>query len=234
MPQKIYNLSGVGEVLVVKRKGAKNMRLSIDQRQRVRVSLPVYMPYALGLDFARKRQDWIIKHLGTRSVKPLINGSRIGKSHRLVIIESNDGKTSTRLVGQEVRITVQPDSGTSALNDTIEQACERALRIEAQNLLTERLRQLAIEHNYSYKEVKIRKLKARWGSCNNSGVITLSIYLVQLPWAMIDYVLLHELAHTRHMHHQQAFWNELKSRLPHVAELRKQIRAYSPTLLPDC
>src|SRR5213075_157516 len=74
-----------------------------------------------------------------------------------------------------------------------QKAAERALKVEAENLLPQRLKILAERHNFSYKDVKIRKLTSRWGSCSNAKNIRLSYYLIQLPWPMIDYVLLHEL-----------------------------------------
>jgi predicted metal-dependent hydrolase len=76
--------------------------------------------------------------------------------------------------------------------------------------------------------VQIRKLTARWGSCSSAKVITLSYYLMQLPWPLIDYVLLHELSHTEHMNHGSDFWGKFESVLPGAKVLRKEIRTYKP------
>ena len=65
---------------------------------------------------------------------------------------------------------------------------------------------LSMQHNLPYKSVKINSSSGRWGSCSTRGNINLSYYLVLLPKHLIDYVLLHELAHTREMNHGKRFW----------------------------
>ncbi|MGZ6005017.1 MAG: M48 family metallopeptidase, partial [Candidatus Saccharimonadales bacterium] len=108
--------------------------------------------------------------------------------------------------------------------------CERALRQEAETLLPQRLKQLADKHDYSYTGVDIKKLKSRWGSCNQHHHISLNLYLMMLPWALIDYVLLHELNHTKHLNHSPSFWTEIETKMPHAKQLRKQLRAFQPSL----
>jgi hypothetical protein len=195
--------------------------------------MPAYLPYAVGLEFARKKQDWVIAHRAERTPAPLVSGACIGKSYRLVITDASaDARLSTAVKGQEIQISIPAGTPAAEARAATERACERALKTEAEELLGRRLDYLAQKHNYTYKDVRVRKLRARWGSCNSQNLITLSIYLVQLPWHLIDYVLLHELVHTRHMHHQASFWNELTAALPDVNRLRKEIRAYNPSLLP--
>jgi predicted metal-dependent hydrolase len=106
----------------------------------------------------------------------------------------------------------------------------RALRSQAATLLPQRLEQLATKHDFSYTSVAIKQLKSRWGSCDQNGNITLNLFLMQLPWDCIDYVLLHELLHTRIMQHGPVFWGALTEVLPNHKELRRTIRGYQPVL----
>jgi predicted metal-dependent hydrolase len=233
MPQKSFVTENLGSVLVVKRKGAKNIRLSINADGLVRVSLPPFVPYSVGLSFANKREAWLLKHLDRRSVRAPGNGSRIGKSHRLILKNTVSGAAPTsKIKDNEITVSVPANTSEASVKAAITKACEKALKLEAQALLPIRLETLAKTHNYDYSSVKIRKLKSRWGSCSDKQVITLSIFLIQLPWHLIDYVLLHELNHTRHMHHQKAFWDQLSQELPGARSLRKEIKSYSPTILP--
>jgi hypothetical protein len=57
--------------------------------------------------------------------------------------------------------------------------------------------------------VFIKNLKSKWGSCSSAQNINLSLLLVLLPSHLIDYIILHELAHTRHMNHSKAYWDYL-------------------------
>jgi predicted metal-dependent hydrolase len=106
----------------------------------------------------------------------------------------------------------------------------RALRSEATLLLPPRLAELAQRHGFSYGEVSVKPLKTRWGSCDQAGNITLNIFLMQLPWHLIDYVLLHELTHTRIMRHGPPFWEAMEHLLPNVTAIRKEMREHRSAL----
>ena len=80
------------------------------------------------------------------------------------------------------------------------------LRKEAKRVLPERVRILAGENGFSYAQVKIRSSKSRWGSCSRGKNINLSFYLMLLPQHLVDYVILHELCHTKEMNHSPKFW----------------------------
>lgn len=81
-----------------------------------------------------------------------------------------------------------------------------ALRHEAKRLLPRRLAELARQHGFSFSGVKINNSRTHWGSCTSHRSINLSLSLMTLPWHLIDYVLLHELCHTREMNHSERFW----------------------------
>jgi predicted metal-dependent hydrolase len=64
-------------------------------------------------------------------------------------------------------------------------------------------------HNFKYNKVSIRNQKTKWGSCSAKNNISLNINLVRLPDELRDYVILHELVHTRFKNHSKEFWAEL-------------------------
>ncbi|OGO20080.1 MAG: hypothetical protein A2Z15_09025 [Chloroflexi bacterium RBG_16_50_11] len=80
---------------------------------------------------------------------------------------------------------------------------------EARKQIILRLRQLAKLHGFTYNKVSIRNQRTRWGSCSSKGTISLNIKLVALPQELSDYVMLHELVHTRIHNHSKKFWKEL-------------------------
>ena len=82
-------------------------------------------------------------------------------------------------------------------------------RVEARKKLVSRLNELSGQHGFSYNKVFMRNQKTRWGSCSGKNNISLNMKLVRLPYEMIDYVLLHELVHTRIKNHTNEFWTEL-------------------------
>lgn len=104
---------------------------------------------------------------------------------------------------------------------------EEALRRNAKIILPPRLYMLSNTHGLPYNKVKINSSRGRWGSCSAKKDINLSYFLVLLPQHLIDYVLLHELCHTREMNHSDRFWDLLNSVTNNKAfELREELKKY--------
>jgi hypothetical protein len=99
----------------------------------------------------------------------------------------------------------------------------RARRV-AERELPARLRALAALHGYSVTAVSVRAQRSRWGSCSPSGRISLNWRLIQLPPQVSEYILLHELAHLRHLNHSARFWREVERLCPWHREARAWLR----------
>lgn len=95
-------------------------------------------------------------------------------------------------------------------SDEVQQACWNGinyfLRKEAKRILPQRVEELAGEFGFSFSGVKIQSSKTRWGSCSKEQNINLSFYMMLLPQHLVDYVILHELCHTKEMNHGERFW----------------------------
>lgn len=106
-------------------------------------------------------------------------------------------------------------------------------RAAAGKKLAGRLHELAAGHGYTINRVSIRNQKTRWGSCSARNNISLNMKLILLPNNLIDFVLLHELVHTRIKNHGKEFWSELSGLLPgqDLHELRSQMREHGLRVL---
>jgi predicted metal-dependent hydrolase len=107
---------------------------------------------------------------------------------------------------------------------------KKALRKSAEFWLKHRLHALADQYGFSYERVRIMNAKTRWGSCSSNGTVSLNIALMKVPETLRDYVILHELTHTRHMNHSKEFWAELGQYYPSYKEARRRMKKYSPHL----
>lgn len=101
------------------------------------------------------------------------------------------------------------DFSQKAVQNLLRNAIVRALKKKAKAYLPSLLQELAEHYGFQYKKVKITGSKSRWGSCSSTGSINLSCYLMLLPPHLMDYVILHELTHTREMNHGPKFWEIL-------------------------
>ena len=99
-------------------------------------------------------------------------------------------------------------------------------RGEARAILIRRLEYLAGKHGFSYKGLTVRNQKTRWGSCSSRNSISLNMQLIRLPEELIDYVILHELVHTKIKNHSAAFWLELDRLVGNSKQLRTKLRHY--------
>jgi len=104
-------------------------------------------------------------------------------------------------------------------------------RAEARKKLDKRLNELSEQQGFSYNKVFMRSQKTRWGSCSSKNHINLNMKLVRLPDEMIDYVLLHELLHTRIKNHTNAFWAELNKFVGNAKEMSKKMNEYKVFLM---
>lgn len=233
MAVKKLTIPDIGDVSLYKRRGTKSLRLSITSQGEVRVSLPYWLPYAAGAEFAAKKRGWILSRRGAPP-QALRHGGRIGKAHHIMFIpDSVRHSVASRIVGEEIRI--HHPTGLAYMSPEVQKVAQkasiRALKTQAQKLLPQRLNALANQHDFTYTSVHIKRLTSRWGSCSSEKAISLSYFLIQLPWHLIDYVILHELLHTRIMAHGPTFWGELQQYVPDLKSTKKEIKNHRPILL---
>ena len=114
---------------------------------------------------------------------------------------------------------------TSVPRDDYRPLLEPLMRGCAADLLPARVRALASAHGLVIARVSIRNQRSRWGSCSRDGNIALNWRLVQMPAAVSDYVLLHELMHLREPNHSPRFWALVEAVCPDYAPARAWLRA---------
>ena len=78
--------------------------------------------------------------------------------------------------------------------------------------------------NLEYSDIKFRKMKSRWGSCNSKKVLTFNTELIKIKKELIDYVVVHELAHIQHMNHSRKFHDLVDKYLPDSKSYRKKLK----------
>ena len=99
----------------------------------------------------------------------------------------------------------------------VEAACEH---------LYQRLIFLAQKFNFGFNRITFRIQKTRWGSCSHKNNLNLNVKLIKLPQELQDYVILHELVHTKVKNHSPLFWQEMEKALPEAKKLNKELSKY--------
>ena len=220
-----------GTITVRKTPRATQVRIRVAPNGSLRASMPIYAPLFLLKRLLKSSRlelrDMIQK---ARPQQRYEDGQKVGKSHTLIV--QTAPKLSVRREGQ--RIVVGIPTGLSlqdtAVDKEVRQAVIAALRIEAKSYLPKRLAYIAQSKGFAYNKVRFSHAGSRWGSCSSQGTISLNIALMKLPFELIDYVLIHELAHTHHMNHSSAFWALVSAGDPDYKRHRALLKAEDPSI----
>lgn len=106
----------------------------------------------------------------------------------------------------------------------IEQSVSEWYRQQAEQLFVRRVAYFSPLLNVIPREVKLSEAKTQWGSCTAQGSVRLNVQLIKLPERLIDYVVVHELAHLRELNHSASFWRVVESVCPDYAGLRAELK----------
>ena len=220
-----------GTITVRRSARATQVRLRVAPDGSLRASMPVYAPMFLLKRLIKSSRPQLRKMLEhSLPQTEYHDGQQIGKSHTLIV------RSATRLaVGRSKQhITVDlPPALTLQSPEVVKKLREVviiALRLEAKSYLPKRLQYLANQHGFVYDKVRFSHASSRWGSCSSSGTISLNIALMKLPFELIDYVVIHELAHTVEMNHSEAFWALVARGDTQYKQHRKLLKQESPSI----
>jgi len=202
----------------------RTLALEIDSQG----ELIIRAPFSLSLKkieaFIAAKQDWIAGHvehcLRTRRVRP----------------KFKEGEWFNYL-GCQYRLKLVAEAGLPLRLEKFFFLDERYLKKapliftnwyqkQARRVLKNRVDYYARKTGWTPKSFKIANTHKQWGSCTTRGILSFSWRLVLAPLEVIDYVVVHELAHLKHRHHQAAFWHAVEQHLPDYQTSRQWLRDY--------
>ena len=105
---------------------------------------------------------------------------------------------------------------------------KKILMKKAKEYLPYRLEYFAKLYGYKYEKCRLTHANTRWGSCSSNRTISLNIGLMKLPEPLRDYVILHELAHLKHMDHSKDFWVEVGAHDKNYKNHDRKIKLFNP------
>jgi len=201
---------------------ARRYVLRVTHDGRLRLTVPRGASIAAGLQFAERQGNWIAREWGRHETRlaQWSAGTRIWYRGERVPLD-------VRECGAVFGDQVAPIDG----GDDIRSAVEHHLRALAAAELPARSRDLARDCAIPLVAVRVRDQRSRWGSCSPRGTIALNWRLIQMPPAVMDYVLLHELAHRKHPNHSTRFWQHVESICPWWRASERWLRKYGRELL---
>ncbi|HKI60046.1 MAG TPA: SprT family zinc-dependent metalloprotease [Mariprofundaceae bacterium] len=211
---------------------ARRARIVVRPNLSVEVVLPHGMPNYHAANFVREKKVWI-----ERSLRRFGEHAEPGKESRddpfprqlsldamdlnlpVIYLKTESGRLHVAETEEGLRLKGCVDDA-----ERVSAALQRWLKKKAKENLPPMLEGLSKACGYRYRKVTIRLQKCRWGSCSRVGDISLNAKLLFLPPHLVRYVMLHELAHLKHLNHSSQFWAEVACSDPnyrsHVSEMR--------------
>ena len=235
---RLLRLSGCEVAYEFKRGKRRTIGLSVSH-EGLTVSAPRWTPLGEVEALLNQKSGWVLEKLQQAR-------ERAGELARSRTVWA-DG-AGFDFLGQRVRLQLDPAHGFSQVGAVLEpgadggqstlklglarnagevqirDAAQAWLMRQAKRVFAERLAVFAPQLGVSYKVLRLSSAGTRWGSASADGTIRLNWRLIHLKMDMIDYVVVHELSHLRHMDHSPQFWDVVASVMPDHMDRRKALK----------
>ena len=234
MVEKIIYIEGFGNILFRHSNRARHLNISVRPFVGARVSIPIGMSYNSAIRIVTEKKLWIKQHLDKmkefekQQTQFDENSGYSTKHHQLNLRKSDRKNISVRLSKGKINVVypTELNSNSKEVQTAIRKGIERALKIEAKQYLPDKVKNMAERFGFQYNKLTLKNIKSRWGSCSRKNNINLSIHLMRLPEHLINYVILHELAHTVHHNHSARFWKLLDDVTGNAKKSDKELGKY--------
>ncbi len=204
---------------------ARLVRIQISKTEGLTIVVPHRFKIQHLPEILEARKKWIIRHVeALRQETDIIPECRFG--------------CYVNLMGDEIQVVRGLPNGSHnqviredgclkvgiAGSQKIEEVIEKWYRSQARIVITARAVELGKSINATYSRLTIRNQRTRWASCSRSGTLSFNWRIISLPLPVLDYVIIHELCHTREMNHSPAFWKLVEKHCPDWKACRKYLK----------
>ncbi|SFV64327.1 Putative predicted metal-dependent hydrolase [hydrothermal vent metagenome] len=212
------------------RSNRKTLAIEISQNAQLIVRAPQKLSIKKVENFINEKQNWINKKI-----------IAIKKSLTLGEFKYTDNEKHLFL-GEKypIKLTTEQDKELiffqntfylkHPINNPKEVFMNWYLTIAKKHLIN-RVEFFAKIHNLNYKKIKVNKAKTRWGSCSYDNNLNFNYRLIITPEFVLDYVVIHELAHTIHKNHSKDFWDFVAIMMPKYKNAKNWLKQYGGNIL---
>jgi predicted metal-dependent hydrolase len=230
----IFEPNGVQHVdYTLIRSNRKTCSLSVRENGTVEVRAPLHLPEKEIVRFVEEHATWIAErrailqeHAAKADAFALHYGDTIDCAGVSFLIVARPGNF--------VGFTATEFYTPMHLNSKqIQDCCKQILRLKANTLLLERVTAFAKIMEVHPKAVKINGAQTHWGSCSAQGNLNFSWLLLLAESDLIDYVVVHELAHLKEMNHSARFWAVVEKQVPDYAQKQTRLQVLQAHLCDE-
>jgi predicted metal-dependent hydrolase len=215
--------------LTIIRRPVKHARLRVREDSSVQLIVPDGFEQSLIDSLLLKKATWIARHqqffcnrVADRRTLAANEIQLFGEVFRFVHCPE---------LGQKVVVDEDAKEIHAGRNFALKTELNRWYRAYARDILRQQLQELCATHRLPFKRCFIRSQRTRWGTCSVKGNVSLNWRLILAPKYVAEYVVLHELMHTKVLNHSQRFWVQLRAICPRCKEAIQWLNANPPSEL---
>ena len=202
------------------RSNRKTLSISINENAELIVRAPKRISDQKIQDFINEKENWITKNQSV--IKARAEDTAKDKNMLLYLgtlfpLKTDNDAKKISFNGEEFLAGLQNKEKTN-------KSLKTWYKNKFKEVAVPRLFYFAEKHNLQVNQVRIKEQKTLWGSCSSRNNINLNFLLIMAPLKVIDYVIIHELAHTIHKNHSVNFWNAVEEIMPNYKEAKRWLK----------
>ena len=200
---------------------AKNIRISINSQGKVILTKPWLVPKWAAEKFLLSKKNWIEQAL--QKIPRIKTDNKIwfhGQTYELIFKIGRQ-----QIIWNFPRLNIQAynlEAGKRALVKFFKTEASREIKISAQKF--------SRQMDLNYRRILLKDQSSRWGSCSSQKNLNFNWRLIMAPPEVLDYVVIHELAHLRHMDHSMKFWDLVEKFSPNFRDHKRWLRKHQQLL----
>lgn len=213
---------------IIERSNRRSITLSLKPDGTITVKAPHLVPKIILDQFVSKHKDWIDKRKEKIAKAPQRKTGNYSEGDTFFYL----GKEISLTYGNFTNISVKEDSlrVPIGLKFRVKKELESWYILQGKNVITKQVEKFASEMNTTYTSLLFSDTKSKWGSCSHDNKLQFSWRLIMAPVLVMNYVIIHELAHTTEKNHSRNFWKIVETYNPSYRQSRKWLNENGHTL----
>lgn len=213
----------------IQRSNRRTVSLRISPDGSILVQAPTLMPTIFIDAFIRQHEEWIRKKISTLQPALKVKKKQFVEGEEFLYL----GIPHTLTIGSYSQILVKDNIlyFPRVLQFRIQKELSQWYIQQAKDIIHQHLSWNAKTMDVKYKEVYFSDTKSKWGSCSHDNTLQFNWRLIMAPRLVLNYVVVHELAHIKEKNHSQHFWKHVELASPSYKQHRKWLKTYGATLV---
>ena len=214
------------------RKKCKRLCITVTPELKVNITAPLRASNSFINDSVRERIPWILKSIqklkqryALPSPQKYESGEKIAYLGNVYMLEVIRGKRSPTMLEKDILVIQLSDPDMKGIKREV----DKWLQFQAEEIFENYLEtgySLISQYGIQKPLLKIRRMKSRWGSCSQTGKVTLNLRLIHFPPACIEYIVMHELCHLKYLNHSKDYYHFLQHCMPDWKERKAILQSY--------